>query len=95
MIGINFTTPLPASLEVSLRWLQMGVQQIKGLVIQHGIRTHKTKQGHLYSGEILGPAKQPKTCSPTAPRAAAAREGEPENHLKNNAHHRYSASKAL
>ena len=36
----------------------MGVQQIKGLVIQNGIRTHKTKQGHLYSGEILGPANQ-------------------------------------
>ena len=36
----------------------MGVQQIKGLVIQNGIRTHKTKQGHLYSGETLGPANQ-------------------------------------
>ena len=73
MIDINFTTPLPASVEASLSWLQMGVQQTKDLAIQNVIRTHKTKQGHLYSGEFLG--RPTKTCGPTAPRAAAAREG--------------------
>ena len=92
MIGINFTTPLPASVEVSLRWLQMGVQQIKGLVIQNGVRTHKTKQGHLYSGEILGPANQ--NLRPySATRGCSTQRGtrEPSTH---NAHHRHSASKA-
>ena len=92
MIGINFTTPLPASVEVSLRWLQMGVQQIKGLVIQNGIRTHKTKQDHLYSREILGPANQ--NLRPySATRGCSTQRGTREP-SKNNAHHRYSASKA-